>query len=248
MGRENAFGGGDQGSRTPASSPKPPPPTPLFGSTGFQPVLHRQDACAPGESGWLGGPGGRAGTSGSRPSPRKNPPPRLLLTGPPQCGKTTVVRRVTKNFPGRVAGFFTREVRVAGRRVGFEIVTLDGKIAWLSHVDFPGPHRVGKYGVDLTGLHRVALPSMEPAPGIELIVVDEVGKMECLSPRFVAAMERLWVAPLPLLVTVAAKGGGLISRLKSKEGAQLITVTPQKRDSLPETILGKLTSPFPTTA
>jgi nucleoside-triphosphatase len=81
---------------------------------------------------------------------------------------------------------------------------------------------------------------MEPTPGIELIVVDEVGKMECFSPRFVAAMERLWVAPLPLLVTVAAKGGGFISRLKSKEGARLITVTPKNRESLPETILENL--------
>jgi nucleoside-triphosphatase len=188
------------------------------------------------------------GNTGPWPSPHNNLPPRLLLTGLPQCGKTTVVRRVVEGFPGRAAGFFTREVRMAGRRMGFEIVTLDGKIAWLSHVDFPGPHRVGKYGVDLEGLHRVALPSMEPAPGIELIVVDEVGKMECLSPRFVAAMERLWVAPLPLLVTVAAKGKGFITRLKSKEGARLITVTPHNRDSLPDTILGMLSSPFPTTA
>ena len=183
----------------------------------------------------LGGGGQGSWTPG--PSPHNNPPPRLLLTGPPQCGKTTVVRRVTKNFPGRAAGFFTREVRVAGRRVGFEIVTLDGQIAWLSHVDFPGPHRVGKYGVDLEGLHRLALPSLKPAPGIELIVVDEVGKMECLSSRFVAAMERLWGAHLPLLITVAAKGGGLISRLKCKEGARLITVTPNNRESLPDTIL-----------
>jgi nucleoside-triphosphatase len=180
---------------------------------------------------------GRAGTSGPWPSPHDNLPPRLLLTGPPQCGKTTVVRRVTKNFPGRAAGFYTREARVAGRRVGFEIVTLDGEVAWLSHVDFPGPQRVGKYGVDLEALHRVALPALTPAPGIDLIVVDEVGKMECLSPRFVAAMEALWTATVPLLITVAQKGGGFIARLKTKPGACLITVNPDNRDLLPDTIL-----------
>ncbi len=185
--------------------------------------------------------GGGQGSQTPAPSPHNNPFPRLLLTGPPQCGKTTVVRRVVDRFPGRAAGFYTREVRAAGRRVGFEIVTLDGKVAWLSHVDFPGPHRVGKYGVDLEGLHRVALPAMEPTPGLELIVVDEVGKMECLSPRFVAAMERLWGAPVALLVTVAQKGGGFIARLKSKPGARLITVTPSNRDFLPDKILGRLT-------
>ncbi len=117
---------------------------------------------------------------------------RILLTGPPRCGKTTVVQRVAAGFPGRVAGFYTREVREQGVRVGFEIITLDGQAAALSHVDFPGPYRVGKYGVSLENLHRVGLPALETGPGIDLIVVDEVGKMECLSGQFVAALERLW--------------------------------------------------------
>lgn len=167
-------------------------------------------------------------------------PPRLLLTGPPQCGKTTVVRRVVEGCQGRAAGFYTREVRVAGRRVGFEIVTLDGRVAWLSHVDFPGPHRVGKYGVDLEALHRVALPALDPASGVDLMVVDEVGKMECLSPRFVAALECLWPAPLPLLITVAEKGGGFIAAIKRRPGARLIKVNPSNRDALPASILEML--------
>jgi nucleoside-triphosphatase len=167
----------------------------------------------------------------------ENKKPRIILTGPPQCGKTTVVMQVVRRFPGRAAGFYTREVREQGRRVGFEIVTLDGQKSWLSHVDFPGPHRVGKYGVSLDNLHRVALPALTPAPGVDLIVVDEVGKMECLSPRFLEAMDRLWDAPVPLLATVAQKGGGYIQRLKDKPGALLITVNPANRDGLPARIL-----------
>jgi nucleoside-triphosphatase len=155
-----------------------------------------------------------------------------------------VVRRVVEGFKGKAAGFYTREVRQGGRRVGFEIVTLDGRIAWLSHVDFPGPQRVGKYGVDLEALHRVALPALGPSPGIELIVVDEVGKMECLSPRFVAALEGLWSAPLPLLVTVAEKGGGFITAIKGRPGARLITVTPANRDALPGILLTMLAGFF----
>jgi nucleoside-triphosphatase len=164
-------------------------------------------------------------------------PPRILLTGPPQCGKTTVVRRVVEAFPGRAAGFYTQEGRKRGRRVGFEIVTLDGDKAWLSHVDFPGPHRVGKYGVSLESLHRVALPAMVARPGIDLIVVDEIGKMECLSRRFVDAMEGLWTASVPLLVTVAVKGGGYMQKIKEKPEALLITVTPGNRDDLPRRLL-----------
>jgi nucleoside-triphosphatase len=162
---------------------------------------------------------------------------RILLTGPPQCGKTTVVQKVVGGFPGQVAGFYTREVREQGRRAGFEIVTLAGDIALLSHVDFPGPLRVGKYGVNLENFHRLALPTLDAAPNLDLIVVDEVGKMECLSARFVAAVERLWREPVPLVVTVAEKGGGLIAALKAKPDKILCTVTPANREILPSRIL-----------
>jgi nucleoside-triphosphatase len=121
--------------------------------------------------------------------------------------------------------------------VGFEIVTLDGRAAWLSHVNFPGPFRVGKYGVNLENLHRLALPALEWQPGVGLVIVDEIGKMECLSSRFVEAMEKLWAAPLPLLVTVAEKGGGYIQKVKEKPGKVLINVTSANRDELPERIL-----------
>jgi nucleoside-triphosphatase len=169
----------------------------------------------------------------------------LLLTGPPQCGKTTVVQRVVARWPGKATGFYTREVRKAGIRVGFEIVTLAGVTGLLSHVDFPGLYRVGKYGVNLENLHRVALPALEAGPGTDLIVVDEVGKMECLSDRFVAAIEGLWRQPVPLLITVAEKGGGLIAVLKAKPDKLLITVTPANRADLPAQILKLLGRAIP---
>jgi nucleoside-triphosphatase len=165
---------------------------------------------------------------------------RILLTGPPQSGKTTIIQKVVADFPGQAAGFYTREVRERGRRVGFEIVTLAGEVVLLSHVDFPSPLRVGKYGVDLGNFHRVALPALEVVPGVDLIVVDEVGKMECLSDKFVAAMERLWAAPVPLVVTVAEKGGGLIAAIKRKPYKTLVTVTLANREALPDRILALL--------
>lgn len=162
---------------------------------------------------------------------------RILLTGPPQCGKTTVVQNVLARWPGKATGFYTREVREAGIRVGFEIVTLAGATAFLSHVDFPGPYRVGKYGVNLENLHQVALPALKAGSDVDLIVVDEVGKMECLSARFVAALESLWRQPVPLLVTVAATGGGYIAHLKGKLDKTQFTVTTANRNVLPSRIL-----------
>jgi nucleoside-triphosphatase len=127
--------------------------------------------------------------------------------------------------------------------VGFEVITLDGRRGWLARVDFPGPHRVGKYGVDVAGFEAVALPAMKPGGGVDLVIIDEVGKMECLSPRFIAAMEQLWTAPPALVATVALKGGGYLQALKAKSEARLLPVTPANRERLPREILEMLALP-----
>ncbi len=170
-------------------------------------------------------------------------PWRILLTGPPQCGKTTVIKKVVMSYSGQCVGFYTEEVRRHGRRLGFEIITLNGRRGWLSHVDFPGPPRVGKYGVDLKSLHRLALPALTLSAGVDLVIIDEIGKMECLSPQFIAAVERLWFAPVPMLMTVADRGGGFSQQVKTWPGALLIPVTPSNRNELPTEILRRLASP-----
>src|SRR3954467_10914743 len=73
----------------------------------------------------------------------------LLLTGPPGCGKTTVLERVAEQLADlRLAGFLTLELREHGQRVGFEAVGLGGRRAILAHVQSRSPVRAGRYGVE----------------------------------------------------------------------------------------------------
>src|SRR5262245_61634354 len=112
--------------------------------------------------------------------------PKLLLTGDPGSGKTTAIRRVVERLHGRIAmrGFVTEELREGTRRVGFRGVTLDGHDFLLAHLRSSGSARIGPYGVDLAGLESTGLQAIAPDGSGALVVVDEIGKMECLSEPF----------------------------------------------------------------
>ncbi|HEX4824623.1 MAG TPA: nucleoside-triphosphatase [Candidatus Polarisedimenticolaceae bacterium] len=155
------------------------------------------------------------------------PPPKLLLTGDPGSGKTTAIRRVVERLDGRIpmCGFFTEELREGSRRVGFRGVTLDGRDFLLAHVRSAGSARIGPYGVDLQGLETIGLASTVPAGPGTLVVVDEIGKMECLSESFKARMIELLDDASPLLATVAAVGVGFVKRVKQHPRARLLTVS-----------------------
>jgi nucleoside-triphosphatase len=82
---------------------------------------------------------------------------KILLTGRPGCGKTTLIKRVVNQLTLPAGGFYTQEIRQRGERVGFKIVTLDDKEGLLAHIDFKTRERIGKYGLDLSALDTIAM-------------------------------------------------------------------------------------------
>ena len=162
----------------------------------------------------------------------------LLLTGVPGVGKTTLVRRVADRLGDlRVAGFTTEEIREEGRRLGFRIVDFEGRARIMAHVDFPGPARVGRYGVDVAAIEAIATTSLTPDPAVDLSIVDEIGKMECLAEGFVWAMRALLDSDRRVLATIARKGGGFIAEVKRRGDAELWEITARNREHLPERVL-----------
>ena len=165
----------------------------------------------------------------------------LLLTAVPGAGKTTVIRRVAESLAGqRLGGFYTEEMRTRGERRGFRLIAFDGEQAVIAHVDFPRAHRVGKYGVDVDAIDRAAEAALTPHRGIGLYLVDEIGKMECLSQRFVSRMRDLLSGRVVLVATVAKRGAGFISEVKRREDCELWTLDRANRDAVAAEILAWL--------
>ncbi|PYL56298.1 MAG: AAA family ATPase, partial [Verrucomicrobia bacterium] len=103
---------------------------------------------------------------------------KILLTGRPGCGKTTLIKRVVDELALPAGGFYTEEIRRRGERVGFKIITLSGEEAVFADVDFKTPQRLGKYGLDLAALETVGVEALRTAVrGRQLVVIDEIGPM-----------------------------------------------------------------------
>ena len=153
-------------------------------------------------------------------------------------GKTTIIMRALERTRISAGGFFTEEIRSAGVRRGFRVVTMDGLSATLSHVDMKGPYRVGKYGVDIEALDRVGVAAIrEAVREHELVVIDEIGKMELLSSSFRETVEEAINSGKRVLGTIMLAAHPWADRVKRYPGVATVTVTRSNRDSVLEQVV-----------
>jgi nucleoside-triphosphatase len=131
-------------------------------------------------------------------------------------------------------------LREGRRRVGFAVETFDGKRATLAHVGLPGPPRVSKYGVDLEAFERLALPALgEVAPG-DVVLIDELGKMELASEAFCGVVLELFERPVTIIATVQIARHPFTDELKKRTDVETIGVTANNRKELPEKLAGSM--------
>ena len=65
-----------------------------------------------------------------------------------------------------------------------------------------------------------------------LIVIDEIGKMECFSELFKKTLVCALDSEHRVLGSITMKGDRFIRRIKARDDVLLVTVTPKDRDKL----------------
>jgi nucleoside-triphosphatase len=164
----------------------------------------------------------------------------ILLTGQPGVGKTTAIKTIVSYLkPGRVSGFWTTEIRQAGKRVGFAIETLSGKRGILAYVDIKGP-RVGKYGVNIENIDSIIVPELRIArESGKLIIIDEIAKMELYSHRFSIEVEAC-LDTGKVLGTIQARNYPFLNKIRSRRDVKVIEITESNRDKIPTSVYDTL--------
>ena len=163
-----------------------------------------------------------------------NTPKNMLITGLPGSGKTTLIQKIAAElWEYAPVGFFTEEIREQGARKGFKLTSLDRQESGvLAHVNIGGPHRVGKYGVDLEGFEKFLgkLRLLDSSP--RLVIFDEIGKMECLSVKFRGLVASLLDAPVPVIAAITLKAGGFIDEVKHRRDVNIFELSERNREAM----------------
>ncbi len=166
-----------------------------------------------------------------------------LLTGGPGVGKTTIIKQALDSTHIKAGGFFTEEIRESGVRRGFRLVTLDGESAILAHTGIKSPYRVSRYGVDIEGLDRVGVAALREATRVrDVVVIDEIGKMELFSPDFREAVLESVNNDKRVLGTIMLSSHPWADQIRQNPNVFIITVTRTNHRDVLEQVLQWLDS------
>jgi nucleoside-triphosphatase len=162
----------------------------------------------------------------------------IFITGLPGCGKTTLIKEILKELKIPAKGFFTEEIRKGKERIGFKIVTLNGKEGILAEKGFKSPYRVSKYGVILKDLEEIGVREIEEGlKGDFLIVIDEIGKMELFSIKFREIILKALDSKNKILGTIMLKPNPFCDKIKQRKDTNVFYLTRENREKVKKEIL-----------
>jgi nucleoside-triphosphatase len=172
---------------------------------------------------------------------------KIGITGLPKAGKTKTLLKTIEMLESeglKVGGMVTEEIEEDGKRLGFYImdwVTKEKDI--MAHVDIEAEsrQRVENYGVNVEAIDRIGVPAIIRAfedDDIDVVVIDEIGRMEILSEKFVELVRDSFDEEKPIIITLHKKSRNpLLQDVRRREDVRILEVTPINQSILPYKIV-----------
>ena len=179
--------------------------------------------------------------------------PKIGITGMPSVGKTQTLIKIMeflKENGYTLEGMITEPIIEHKKRVGFYVEDWQTKEKEVfAHIDFDSKEKVGKYGVDISALEKIGVPAIEKAIAdeeINIIIIDEIGKMEMLSEKFCEAVIEALDSDKPIMVTLHKKSRTpLLQDVRRRDDIRILEVTDVNKNLLPYKIQKILAEKLP---
>ncbi len=156
---------------------------------------------------------------------------KILLTGPPKSGKTTLLVNLIADIHPK-HGMVAKEVLEDDKRVGFDLVDEHEHEATLSRVGKHTDYPVGCYFVDVDSFDDY-IDRLSPITSDQLLYIDEIGQMQLYSKKFETLANTYLNSSCDYIGTVSAVfAHPFIDAVKTRPDVLLCSVTPENRQML----------------
>ena len=168
-----------------------------------------------------------------------------LLTAPPRTGKSTAIKKIVNMLgPNNCGGFYTEEIRKDGDRIGFKIISLNGKEGILADVDLDSPYKISKYGVNLEVFEDIGLKELYRAidsKDINYLIIDEIGPMQLFSDEYKELLLKLLTIDKIVIGTIFYANYDWLDDYKKNKQIKLIEIDENNRNTIPLQIVEEVT-------
>ena len=178
---------------------------------------------------------------------RLAPPVKIGITGLPGSGKTQTLLRIIQLLEQegiKVGGMVTEPIIEKQRRSGFQITDWTTKEKTVfAHEGLKSRVRSGRFGVNLAALEGLGAKALaEARESADVIVIDEVGKMEVESEAFTKSVVETLDANKSIVMTLHKKSRNpLLQDIRRRDELRLLEVTPVNKNLLAVKIVRLLT-------
>lgn len=165
----------------------------------------------------------------------------MIITGPPKIGKSTILEKtiatLTKNHKS-VLGCVVKEIKHHNTRIGFDLCFLpkqDTVLLASSQQELSG-RQIGRFYVSISTIDNTLIPymhTMSTDKTHDVLVFDEIGRMQNLSPKFLAAVDKIMGSQKPLITTIVYDYEKWAQKYKDNSKHFIIDVNESNRDFIP---------------